>query len=117
MLLNHPLSLRVALLFLSVSSRCSYPDTGGGQFSQKLSVTEWMEFANAQRAHYNYVEGVASILVFLLVSGLFYPRYTAACGLAYIVGRVMFAVGYTTKGQSGGHHSNGQSATLGSVKR
>lgn len=77
----------------------SYPDMGGGQFSNKLSMDEWMEFANAQRAHYNYVEGVASILVFLLISGLFFPRYTALCGITYIVGRVLYGAGYKAKGQ------------------
>lgn len=78
-----------------------YPDAGAGQFSQKLSVTDWMTFANAQRAHYNYVEGVASILVFLLISGLFYPRYTLLVGLTYIIGRTLFGIGYLAKGSRG----------------
>jgi hypothetical protein len=28
---------------------------GAGHFSQKLSLEDWMTFANAQRAHYNYI--------------------------------------------------------------
>lgn len=77
----------------------SYPDMGEGPFSHKLSMGEWFEFANAQRAHYNYVEGAASALLFLVVSGLFFPRFTALCGLVYIVGRAMYGAGYKTKGQ------------------
>jgi uncharacterized membrane protein YecN with MAPEG domain len=78
-----------------------YPDVGAGQFSQKLNVNDWMEFANAQRAHYNYLEGVASILTFLLISGLFFPRYTIVCGAVYIVGRIMYGIGYKSKGSRG----------------
>jgi uncharacterized membrane protein YecN with MAPEG domain len=44
-------------------------------------------------------EGVASILTALLISGLFFPRYTAVLGAVYIVGRVMYGLGYRNKGQ------------------
>lgn len=78
-----------------------YPDMGSGKFAEKLSVSEWMEFNNAQRAHYNYVEGVASILTFLLISGLFFPRLTVLLGAVYIVGRFAYGVGYRTAGARG----------------
>lgn len=72
---------------------------GEGQFSQKLSLDDWMTFGNAQRAHYNYIEGVASIISALAVSGLFFPRYTAILGVVYIVGRLVYANGYRMAGQ------------------
>lgn len=118
-----------------------YPDAGAGQFSQKLSTKDWMEFANAQRAHGrttkqrgaqaerdtslrppfpaescltlfpccvtplccsgNYVEGAAPALTFLLISGLFFPRFSTACGALYIVGRALYTGGYKTKGSRG----------------
>ena len=127
-----------------------YPDAGAGQFSQKLSTKDWMEFANSQRAHGqlpeteqaarqrertagtahslfisgvtlcahslfqfsgarvlclcvsgNYVEGAAPMLTFLLISGLFFPRFSVACGAAYIVGRALYTGGYKMKGSRG----------------
>jgi glutathione S-transferase len=81
--------------------REGYPDMGDGRFSQKLSFDDWRTFANYQRAHYNYLEQVASILIFLLVSGLSYPRVSAALGLAWIVGRAIYAEGYIRNGASG----------------
>jgi len=78
-----------------------YPDMGSGKFAEKLSLEDWMEFNNYQRAHYNYLEGVASILVLLVTSGLFFPRFTALFGVIYIVGRVLYGVGYRRKGAAG----------------
>jgi len=39
-----------------------YPDMGNGLYASKLDEEDWVTFNNAQRAHYNYLEGVASIL-------------------------------------------------------
>lgn len=54
-------------------------------------------FANAQRIHYNYVEGAASAILFSIVSGVYFPRYSAAASVAYMVGREAFAAGYASK--------------------
>lgn len=74
---------------------------GSGQFSQKLSLPEWTEFNNAIRVHYNYLEGVTSCVTLMLVSGLFFPRYTAVLGATYIAGRVCYGIGYRKKGARG----------------
>jgi hypothetical protein len=37
--------------------RGGYPDMGSGRFSALLPYGDWLAFNNAQRAHYNYVEG------------------------------------------------------------
>ena len=34
---------------------CSYPDMGSGRYSAKLTMDQWTDFNNAQRAHQNYV--------------------------------------------------------------
>lgn len=78
-----------------------YPDCGNGRFSQKLSDTQWESFANAQRAHLNFVEGAVPITVVLLVAGLFQPWLAARLGLTYAVGRALYAAGYASQGQKG----------------
>jgi len=77
-----------------------YPDMGQGRFADKLSDSDWIEFNNYQRSHYNFVEGVVPALTALLVSGLSYPRFATAGGLVYIVGRAMYTYGYRTGGPS-----------------
>lgn len=50
---------------------------GNGRFSEKLTDDQWKEFNNYQRAHQNYVEGLAMAISFQLFAGLFYPRAAA----------------------------------------
>jgi len=80
---------------------CGYPDDGHGRFADRLSDAEWIEFNSYQRAHYNYLEHAPAILTNLLVSGLYYPRFTAVCGAVYIIGRTMYTIGYQSKGPEG----------------
>ena len=54
-----------------------YPDNGSGIFADKLAVDDWITFNNAQRAHYNYLEGLPATIVSLLVAGLAYPKVCA----------------------------------------
>ncbi len=49
----------------------------------------------------NDVEGAATALVTFAVSGLFQPRLIAVLGLVYIVGRALYALGYTSAGPKG----------------
>lgn len=49
----------------------------------------------------NYVEWIACSLVLLLVAGLQFPITSASLGLAVIVGRFLYAYGYTSGGPSG----------------
>jgi len=77
------------------------PDNGLGRFSDKLSYDDWVAFNSAQRTHLNYVEGIAPILVSLLVSGLFHTRFAAIAGFAYIIGRFIFTAGFLLQGPKG----------------
>lgn len=49
---------------------------------------------NAQRGHYNFIESVWGAMGLLLVGGLFHPVVFAGLGAGYIVGRVIYAIGY-----------------------
>ena len=78
-----------------------YPDMGTGRFSELLPYEAWYKFALNQRVHYNYVEGVASAITLNVIAGCFFPRYAAALGGAYMLGREVFAAGYVTAGAKG----------------
>lgn len=74
---------------------------GNGRFADKLSFDDWLAFNNAQRAHYNFIEGLPTILVLLLVSGLFCTKCTVLLGAVYFVGRALFGLGYRSRGPTG----------------
>ena len=78
-----------------------YPDMGNGKYTQHWSVEQWVEFNNYQRVHYNYVEGVATILILVTGSGIFCPRLSVVFGLLYIFGRAVYALGYRSQGAKG----------------
>eukprot|EP01121_Diplochlamys_sp_Union-15-3_P009858 TRINITY_DN2710_c0_g1_i1.p1 TRINITY_DN2710_c0_g1~~TRINITY_DN2710_c0_g1_i1.p1 ORF type:complete len:151 (-),score=18.27 TRINITY_DN2710_c0_g1_i1:14-466(-) len=78
-----------------------YPDMGSGRYSATLSDKDWETFNNYQRAHYNYIEGIAVILVLLVVSGIFYPRWSSLWTVVYIVGRQLYSMGYQSYGAGG----------------
>lgn len=78
-----------------------YPDMGGGRYSAKLSYKDWYEFNSAQRAHYNFLEWIASTLIFLLIAGIYFPIPAAALGLGVFIGRLTYAIGYAVGGPNG----------------
>lgn len=47
------------------------------------------------------MEWIASCLVFLLIGGLYFPIPAAAIGLAVIIARIIYAIGYVTGGPTG----------------
>ena len=67
-----------------------YPDMGTGRYSEKLSYNDWVYFNNAQRAHYNLVEQVASVLALLAIGGISYPVPAAIFGWIYFVARLFY---------------------------
>jgi len=75
-----------------------YPDMGSGVFAHKLPYAQWVTFNNAQRAHYNYLEGLTLAVVLELVAGIFFPKYAVWAGISYIIGRYLYAALYIAKG-------------------
>lgn len=59
-------------------------------------------FNCAQRAHQNYLENQPSVIAALLIAGVEYPLTTAGLGVAWMVNRVIYAVGYTREDKTGG---------------
>jgi len=59
------------------------------------------EFDNVQRGHQNFLEFLPFFLMFLFIGGIYYPLTVSVCGVLQIIGRVMFAQGYASKGPEG----------------
>ncbi|KAI2608475.1 membrane-associated proteins in eicosanoid and glutathione metabolism [Hypoxylon fragiforme] len=58
-------------------------------------------FNCAQRAHANYTENLTPFLGALLISGLYFPTSSTTLGAAWVIGRVLYAYGYTSSGPKG----------------
>jgi glutathione S-transferase len=78
-----------------------YPDMGNGRYSQKLSYKDWYEFNSAQRAHYNFLEWIASTLIFIIIAGVYFPIPAAVLGLVVFIARLIYAIGYAKGGPTG----------------
>lgn len=55
----------------------------------------------AQRAHANFIENYISFVPALMISGLRFPVASAALGGIWVLGRVLYAAGYTSSGPKG----------------
>merc|ERR1712193_132342 len=78
-----------------------YPDMGSGRFSALLEYKDWYTFNCAQRAHQNYVEQAASIVILVLLVGLYAPVTAAQAAVVYIIGREFYSFGYRSGGPGG----------------
>ena len=74
---------------------------GNGRYADKLSYKDWFDFNVAQRIHYHYLESVTPVVCWLLIGGIYYPQVSASLGAAYILGRIIFHIGYSLKGPQG----------------
>ena len=59
------------------------------------------KFNNAQRAHLNFVEQIATTLALVAIGGFFNPIVQASFGLAMFLGRIVYTIGYTRGGPTG----------------
>lgn len=50
----------------------------------------------AQRSHHNTLELVPTMMFGHLVTGLVFPRFAAGCTTAWVVGRILYTIGYST---------------------
>merc|ERR1711871_263512 len=58
-------------------------------------------FNCAQRAHQNTLESLVGVQLQGALIGFIYPNFSAACLAIYAVGRVVYCIGYTSKGPEG----------------
>ena len=75
-----------------------YPDMGNGYYSKNLTYKDWYEFNNRQRAHYNGIEHIVAVIPLALIGGIALPLVVFYSGLAYILGRVIYIIGYVRGG-------------------
>lgn len=72
-----------------------------------------------QRSHQHYLELYPQFLALLLLGGLQCPKVSAGAGVVYLVGRIAFAIGYSTgepdKRKYGGFASIGMLVLLGNT--
>ena len=76
-----------------------YPDCGNGYYSDKLDYSVWYDFNCKQRAYKNMLEFLTPVVVFVLVGGLELPWVSIGFGLLFMVGRLLYAIGYAWGGR------------------
>lgn len=54
------------------------------------------KFNCVQRAHQNTLESIPFVLLTTILSGLKFPYLTASFGGAWVIGRVLYTIGYAT---------------------
>lgn len=59
------------------------------------------EFNCIQRGHQNCLESIAVFFALLLLSGIVYPVASAVLGVVYLVGRLVYFLGYSTGNPKG----------------
>ncbi|KAF8794031.1 microsomal glutathione S-transferase 3-like [Argiope bruennichi] len=55
-----------------------------------------MQFNCMQRVHANYLEMFPTFLALLFCGGLAHPFYCAIAGLIYLLGRLVYSIGYSS---------------------
>ncbi len=71
-----------------------YPDMGNGRYTIDWTYDQWFIFNNYQRAHYNYMEQLTQVIVWILISCFYQPLAAAILGFIYALGRLIYSLGY-----------------------
>jgi glutathione S-transferase len=82
------------------AAKCPYPTPYASSESIATAVDAKDKKAKylfncAQRAHGNFMENYPAALAGLLIAGVQYPVASSVAGVAWMVSRVFYAVGYT----------------------
>merc|ERR1740129_418069 len=59
------------------------------------------EFNSVQRAHQNTLENWAPVQLLMAFNGILHPKFAAACGAIWAVGRIIYGRGYAKNGPKG----------------
>jgi MAPEG family len=63
---------------------------GNGRYTIDWSYDQWFTFNNYQRAHYNYMEHLTQVIVWILISIFYQPLAAAILGFIYALGRLIY---------------------------
>lgn len=78
-----------------------YPDTASGRYTFAAGYEFWFNFNVDQRLAMNWMENVTQVLFMQLIAGLRFPMVTAILGGVYLLGRLLFSIGYLMGGPKG----------------
>ena len=71
-----------------------YPDDGQGKIGRSLDYGSWFQFNRLHRGYLNYTEQLIFTIFTIIVGGIARPRWAAWSGLAILVGRLVYFIGY-----------------------
>eukprot|EP00954_Amorphochlora_amoebiformis_P015131 1185251-Amorphochlora_amoeboformis.AAC.3 len=54
------------------------------------------KFNSVQRAHQNTLESWPMVMTLMVANGVLFPKFSAACGAMWAVGRVIYGAGYAS---------------------
>ncbi|ORX70958.1 hypothetical protein DL89DRAFT_267053 [Linderina pennispora] len=73
----------------------------GSRETEKLSDEDNEEFTRFQTVKDSYLEYLPIVQSSVLLGGLFFPKVSAYASLGYIVGRLLYSIGYIKSGPDG----------------
>jgi len=76
-------------------AKVAYPQAYA-EVAQATASQDAFKFNCAQRAHNNTLEHVPAVISGLVLTGLKYPILASALGATWIIGRVLYTLGYIT---------------------
>lgn len=81
----------------------AYADSGDMEKAVDKQHAQAMYMFNCkQRAHYNYLEMLPATALSLLIAGVQYPMASTYLGIGWIIGRIIYALGYTNAAKEHG---------------
>ena len=78
-----------------------FPDHGNGWYADKLPYKDWYKLNNSLRVHQNFVETLPTAIVFLLMSGLYFPKAALLAGSVNCIAKPIYSRGYVKSGPNG----------------
>ncbi|KIX06052.1 uncharacterized protein Z518_04026 [Rhinocladiella mackenziei CBS 650.93] len=82
-------------------ARVPYPNAYASAEQAKENKVAY-KFNCAQRSHHNLLENMPQTMLYILFSGLEYPKAAAGVGAAWLIFRIIFAWGYITSTKAHG---------------
>ncbi|KAI7827233.1 hypothetical protein BX661DRAFT_182896 [Kickxella alabastrina] len=73
----------------------------GSRSTEKLTDAQNEEFTRFQKVSQSHTQYLPLAQSSVLLAGLFYPKLSAYAGAAYIIGRLIYSVGYIKSGPEG----------------